>query len=123
MCHGCVLDSLQELLILHVFGYLILKLKAVLLALAAHILPLALNTLRNNSKTILGPENRTQTFFSETCRASRQNAKKFGFPGFEGHTELFGTHPFTWKTPTPPEDIRTKKCGFGFLFLLGISGM
>ena len=36
---------------------------------------------------------------------------------FEGHTELFGPHPFTWKTPTPPEDIRTKKFGFGFLFL------
>ena len=27
--------------------------------------------------------------------------KKFGFPGFEGHTELLGPHPFTWKTPTP----------------------
>ena len=43
--------------------------------------------------------------------------KKFGFPGFEGHTERFGPHPFTWKTPTPPEDIRTQKFGFGFLFL------
>ena len=29
--------------------------------------------------------------------------KKFAFPGFEGHTELFGPHPLTWKTPTPPE--------------------
>ena len=28
--------------------------------------------------------------------------------GFEGHTELSGPHPFTWKTPTPPENIRTK---------------
>ena len=26
--------------------------------------------------------------------------KKFDFPGFEGHLELFGPHPFTWKTPT-----------------------
>ena len=43
--------------------------------------------------------------------------KKFDFPGFEGHAELFGPHPFTRKTPTPPEDIRTKKFGFGFLFL------
>ena len=34
--------------------------------------------------------------------------KKFDFPGFEGHTELFGPHPFTWKTSTPPENIRTK---------------
>ena len=33
--------------------------------------------------------------------------KRFGFPGLEGHTELFGPHPFTWKTPTPPEDIWT----------------
>ena len=37
--------------------------------------------------------------------------------GFEGRTELFGPHPFKWKTPTPPEDTRTKKFGFGFLFL------
>ena len=36
-------------------------------------------------------------------------AQKFGFLGLEGHTELFGPHPFTWKTPTPPEDIRTTK--------------
>ena len=42
--------------------------------------------------------------------------KKFCFPGFEGHTELFGPHPFMWKTPTPPENIRTQKFGFGFLF-------
>ena len=32
--------------------------------------------------------------------------------GFEGHTELFGPYPFTWKTSTPPEDIRTQKFGF-----------
>ena len=25
----------------------------------------------------------------------------------EGHTELLDLHPFTWNTPTPPEDIRT----------------
>ena len=42
--------------------------------------------------------------------------KMFDFPGFEGHTELFGPHPFTWKTPTPPENIRTNKFGFGFFF-------
>ena len=35
--------------------------------------------------------------------------KKFDSLGFEGHTELFGPHPFTWKTPTPPENIRTQK--------------
>ena len=27
--------------------------------------------------------------------------KKFDFPDFEGHTELFGPHPFKWKTPYP----------------------
>ena len=37
--------------------------------------------------------------------------------GFDGHTELLAPHPFTWKTPTPPENIQTKKFGFGFLFL------
>ena len=42
--------------------------------------------------------------------------KKFDFPGFEGHTELFGPHPFTWKTPTPPENIRTQKFRFLLFF-------
>ena len=42
--------------------------------------------------------------------------KKFDSLGFEGHTELFGPHPFTWKTPTPPENIRTQKFRFGFFF-------
>ena len=39
---------------------------------------------------------------------------KYGFPGFEGHAELFGPHPFTWKTPTPPEHIWTQKSGLGY---------
>ena len=30
--------------------------------------------------------------------------KKFDFPGFEGHAELFGTHPLTWRRPLPLED-------------------
>ena len=36
-----------------------------------------------------------------------------------GHAELFAPPPlaFTWKTPTPPEDIGTKTFGFGFLAL------
>ena len=42
--------------------------------------------------------------------------KKFDSLGFEGHTELFGPHPFTWKTPTPPENVRTQKFRFGFYF-------
>ena len=41
--------------------------------------------------------------------------QKFDFPGFEGRIEFFGPHPFTWKTPTPLGNIRTKKFGFGFL--------
>ena len=43
--------------------------------------------------------------------------KSLVFLGFERRTELSGPHQFTWKTHTPPEDIRTKKFGFGFLFL------
>ena len=73
---------------------------------------------------ILGNENWTQTFFSQTFRAPPGYfgclrdipPKKFDFPGFEGHIELFGPHPFMWKTPAPPEKIRTKKFRFGFLF-------
>ena len=71
----------------------------------------------------VGGENRTQAFFSNFSGLLRDIPaksrdilpKKFDFPDFEGHTELFGPHPFTWKTPTPPEDIRTKKFGSGFL--------
>ena len=33
--------------------------------------------------------------------------KKLDFPGLKEHAELVGPHPFTWKTPTPPENIRT----------------
>ena len=55
-------------------------------------------------------------FFSNSSgapRISRQKSrdippKSLVSLGFEAHTELFGPHPFTWKTPTPPEDIRTK---------------
>ena len=69
--------------------------------------------------SVHGPKNWTQTFFLQTFRAP------LGYPdknplvslGFEGHTELFGPHPFTWKTPTPPEDVRTEQFGFGLLLL------
>ena len=55
--------------------------------------------------------------FRDTPAKSRDiPPKKFDSLGFEGHTELFGPHPFTWKTPTPPENIRTQKFRFGFLF-------
>ena len=51
-----------------------------------------------------GRELNTNCFFSNfsgTSGISWQNpAKMFDFPGFEGHTELFGPHPFTWKNPT-----------------------
>ena len=71
----------------------------------------------------LGP---AETFFSQTFRAlpgypakSRDiPPKKFDSLGFEGHTELFGPHPFTQKTPTPPEDISgLKSLGLGSFFV------
>ena len=69
-------------------------------------------------------ENWTQTFFLKLsgrfwdipAKSRDIPPKKFDFLGFEGHTELFGPHPFTWKTPTPPENIRTQKFRFGFFF-------
>ena len=80
----------------------------------------------NNGKTAqsTGPKLNTNFFFIKLFGRSRDipaksrdiPPKRFCFPGFEGHTELFGPHPFTWKTPTPPENIRTQKFGFGFLF-------
>ena len=43
--------------------------------------------------------------------------EKFGFPGFEGHTELFGPHPLTWKThPTKGyPDAKVWVCALLFL--------
>ena len=73
------------------------------------------------SKTT-GAKNWTHSFFSQTFRAppgySVKNPRKSLFSlGFEGHTELLGPHLFTWKTPTPPEEVRTKKFGFVLFFM------
>ena len=43
--------------------------------------------------------------------------KKFGFPGFEGHTELFGPHPFMWKTPPHQKLSGLKSLGLGSFFV------
>ena len=75
----------------------------------------------------VGDENWTQTLVSQTFWAPPGYPGKFpGYPAkkvwlpwfrlFEGHTELFGPHPFRWKTPTPPQNIRTQKFGFCALF-------
>ena len=37
---------------------------------------------------------------------------------FEGGHELFGHHPFAWKTPTPANGLRTQKVNLCALFLL-----
>ena len=55
-----------------------------------------------------GRELNTNFFFSQSFRAPR-DMQNLGISrqkvslGFEGDTELFGPHPFTWKTPTPPK--------------------
>ena len=49
------------------------------------------------------------------CDPGISRPKKLVSLDFEGHTELFGPHPFTCKIPTPPEGFRTKKFVFGFL--------
>ena len=82
---------------------------------------LALAEYRSNSR---GRELNPNIFFSNFSGKSRDipaksrdiPPKKFDSLGFEGHTELFGPHPFTWKTPTPPENIWTQKFRFGFFF-------
>ena len=61
--------------------------------------------------------------FSGTPGISQQNPgiscqKKFGFPGFEGHTELFGPHPFMWKTPTSQKIPGPKSLSLCSFFLL-----
>ena len=50
--------------------------------------------------------------FSATLGNPTGPAKVPGYLSSKGHTELFGPHPFTWKTPTPPEDSRTQKFEF-----------
>ena len=41
---------------------------------------------------------------------------------FEGEHELFGHHPFAWKTPTPSGGLRTQKVNPCALFLLPEKG-
>ena len=61
--------------------------------------------------SLCGAKNWTHFFpsnFSGTPVISRPKfqdipPKSLVFLGFEGDTEFFGPHPFTWKTPTPPE--------------------
>ena len=108
---------------------------AVRMAYRATTVSLALpNISTSNQVYSRGRELNTNIFFSNFSGApgiSRQNPgisrQKVWYPWVskesEGHTELFGPHPFTWKTPTPAEDIRTKKFGFGFLFLAWYSGL
>ena len=43
--------------------------------------------------------------------------KKFSFAGFRRTYRTFWPPPLHVEDPPPPEDIRTKKFGFGFLFL------
>ena len=59
-----------------------------------------------------GRKLKTNTFISRTFQAKSRDIlpKSLVSLGFEGHTELFGPHPFTWKIPTPPENIRTNYC-------------
>ena len=39
-----------------------------------------------------------------------------GRQSFEGGHEVFGHHPFAWKTPTPPGGLRTQKVNLCALF-------
>ena len=67
----------------------------------------------------LGVKNWTHIYFSLTFRVPRDippkipgyPAQEIGFPAFRGTYRTFW--PFTWKTPAPPEDIRTKRSGLG----------
>ena len=71
------------------------------------------------NKEKLGAKNRTQTCFSQSFwpppAISRQKSRDIppkSLVSLKGHTELFGPHPFTWKTPTLPENIPTRKFRF-----------
>ena len=39
---------------------------------------------------------------------------------FEGGRELFGPHPFAWKTPIPPSSLRAQKVNLCALFRLWV---
>ena len=80
--------------------------------------PLYLDGLQNadpqeTSTNVWGRELNTSFFFP--AKFQDIPPKSLVSLGFEAHTELFGPHTFTWKTPTPPEDIQTKKFPFSSL--------
>ena len=56
----------------------------------------------------------TPGYPSKNLRTSRQKLISLGF---EKHTKSVDPNPFTWKTPTPMEDIRTQNFDFVLLFL------
>ena len=87
--------------------------------------------LRNCGTARVGNEKCTRTFF---CTNFLNAARGPGHPSkilgtsqippfetqgrqtFEGGHEVFGHHPFQWKTPTPPGGLRTQKVNLRALF-------
>ena len=72
-----------------------------------------------------GWELNTNFFCSQTFRAPPgypgkipgYPAQEVWFPWFRGTYRTFGPHPCTWKTPSPPENIRTQSLGLGSFFV------
>ena len=64
----------------------------------------------------LGPQQQAQRF-TVTWARSQVPSRSLVALGFERCTELLDPHPFTRKTPNPPEDIPTQKIDYVFLFL------
>ena len=97
------------------------------LKLCVCVRPKAKSSMSSSSSVgcFIRDENWTQIYFSHIFRAPPGYPGKIpGYPakkslvslGFEGHTEPFGPHPFTWKTPTPPEISGQKSLGLGSRF-------
>ena len=74
--------------------------------------------VRRDSKSARRTRNTTRSKFTTRGIFSTAGVLWVCFAlDFEGHTEIFGRRPFTWKTPTPPEDIETQKLEFLLPFL------
>ena len=72
----------------------------------------------------LGNEKCARTFLAQTFWTPPGSGtsqiplfKTQGRQTFEGGHELFGHHPFAWKTPIPPGGLRTQKLNLCALFL------
>ena len=72
------------------------------------------NTAKTSILWVCDVPSQTLLAASKRCKTSGISGQKVCFPWVSKDTPNFSApHPFTWKTPIQPEDIRTKSLGLG----------